>query len=116
MTQALRVYDKENRVIYVSEALDYSNVIFQLAHVMCLIELQDLLNKLTSANKINVGTSLARCHVELANYFAAAFLMPYEPFLREAESMGYDIDHLAARFGSEANVLFTSKHDTLQSQ
>ena len=25
--------------------------------------------------------------------------MPYEPFLREAESMAYDIDRLAARFG-----------------
>jgi predicted transcriptional regulator/transcriptional regulator with XRE-family HTH domain len=99
MTQALRVYDKENRVIYLSEALDYSNVIFQLAHVMCLIELHELLKKLTSINKINAGTSLARCHVELANYFAAAFLMPYERFLREAESMGYDIDRLAARFG-----------------
>jgi XRE family transcriptional regulator, fatty acid utilization regulator len=99
MTQALRVYDKENRVIYLSEALDYSNVTFQLAHVVCLIELQELLKKLTSIKKINAKTSLARCHVELANYFAAAFLMPYEPFLREAESMGYDIDRLAARFG-----------------
>jgi transcriptional regulator with XRE-family HTH domain len=36
MTQALRVYDKENRVIYLSEALDHSNVIFQIAHVLCL--------------------------------------------------------------------------------
>jgi XRE family transcriptional regulator, fatty acid utilization regulator len=99
MTQALRVYDKENRIIYLSEALDYSNVLFQLAHVLCLIELQDLLNKLTAGSKITAGTSLARCHVELANYFAAAFLMPYEPFLREAELMAYDIDRLAARFG-----------------
>jgi XRE family transcriptional regulator, fatty acid utilization regulator len=99
MTQALRVYDKENCVIYLSEALDYSNVTFQLAHVVCLIEQQELLKKLTSIKKINAKTSLARCHVELANYFAAAFLMPYEPFLREAESMGYDIDRLAARFG-----------------
>jgi predicted transcriptional regulator/transcriptional regulator with XRE-family HTH domain len=99
MTQALRVYDKENRIIYLSEALDYSNVLFQLAHVLCLIELQDLLNKLTAGTKITVGTSLSRCHVELANYFAAAYLMPYEPFLREAESMAYDIDRLAARFG-----------------
>ncbi len=99
MTQALRVYDKENRVVYLSEALDYSNVLFQLAHVVCLIELQDLLNKLTAGGKIKTGTSLARCHVELANYFAAAFLVPYEPFLREAESMWYDIDRLAARFG-----------------
>jgi XRE family transcriptional regulator, fatty acid utilization regulator len=99
MTQALRVYDKENRVILLSEALDHSNVVFQLAHVVCLIELQELLKKLTAMKKINVGTSLARCHVELANYFAAAFLMPYEPFLREAQSMGYDLDRLAARFG-----------------
>ena len=99
MTQALRVYDKENRTIYLSEALDYSNVVFQLAHVICLIEFQELLNKLTSSKKVSTGTSLPRCHVELANYFAAAFLMPYEPFLREAESMGYDVDRLAARFG-----------------
>ena len=55
MTQALRVYDKENRVIYLSEALDYSNVIFQLAHVLCLIELRDLLNKLTAASKNQRG-------------------------------------------------------------
>jgi len=99
MTQALRVYDRENRVIYLSEALDFANVVFQIAHVLCLVELVDLLNKLTAGRKISAGTSLARCHVELANYFAAAFLMPYEPFLREAEAMAYDIDRLAARFG-----------------
>ena len=99
MTQALRVYYKEERVIHLSEALDHANVIFQIAHVLCLVELQNLLNKLTAGTKIDAGTSLARCHVELANYFAAAFLMPYEPFLREAESMAYDIDRLAARFG-----------------
>ena len=99
MTEALRVYNKENRIIYLSEALDYSNVLFQLAHVLCLIEFQDLLNQLTAGSKITVRTSLSRCHVELANYFAAAYLMPYEPFLRAAESMAYDIDRLAARFG-----------------
>ena len=99
MTQALRVYDNENRIIYLSEALDHANVVFQLAHVLCLIELRDLLNKLTESTKSNPGTSLARCHIELANYFAAAFLMPYEPFLREAELTAYDIDRLAARFG-----------------
>ena len=41
------------------------------------------------------GTSLARCHVELANYFAAAVLMPYQPFLEAAEATGYDIDRIA---------------------
>jgi hypothetical protein len=44
-------------------------------------------------------TGVARCHVELANYFAAAFLMPYEPFHAAAERSSYDVDRLAAAFG-----------------
>src|SRR5690348_14126060 len=98
MTQALRVYDRDERVVHLSEALDHPNQVFQLAHVLCLVELQDLLDELTADSGITMGTSLARCHVELANYFAAAFLMPYEMFRETAESTGYDIDLIAARF------------------
>jgi predicted transcriptional regulator/transcriptional regulator with XRE-family HTH domain len=98
MTQALRVYDRDERIIHLSEALDHPNQVFQLAHVLCLVELQDLLDELTAGSGIVQGTSLARCHIELANYFAAAFLMPYEPFLRAAESTAYDIDRISARF------------------
>lgn len=98
MTKALRLYDREARVIHLSEALDHCNQVFQLAHVLCLVEFQSQLNELTAASGITKKTSLARCHVELANYFAAAFLMPYETFLRTAESTAYDIDRIAARF------------------
>jgi XRE family transcriptional regulator, fatty acid utilization regulator len=98
MTQALRVYDRNERIIHLSEALDHRNRVFQVAHVLCLVELQDLLDELTAESGITKGTSLARCHVELANYFAAAFLMPYESFLRIAESTAYDIDRISARF------------------
>ncbi|MBI2713088.1 MAG: DUF2083 domain-containing protein [Rhizobiales bacterium] len=98
MTQALRVYDREERVIHLSEALDHCNQVFQLAHVLCLVELQNLLDDLTADSGITKGTSLARCHIELANYFAAAFVMPYKPFLRIAESTTYDIDRISARF------------------
>jgi predicted transcriptional regulator/transcriptional regulator with XRE-family HTH domain len=98
MTQALRVYDRNERIIHLSEALDHRNRVFQVAHVLCLVELQDLLDELTATSGITKGTSLARCHVELANYFAAAFLMPYESFQRTAESTAYDIDRISARF------------------
>ncbi len=98
MTQALRVYDPGERIIYLSEALDHRNRVFQMAHVLCLIEFQNLLDELTANSGIPKGARLTRCHVELANYFAAAFLMPYEPFLRVAESTAYDIDRLSARF------------------
>jgi predicted transcriptional regulator/DNA-binding XRE family transcriptional regulator len=98
MTQTLRVYDREGRIIHLSEALDHCNQVFQLAHVLCLVELQSLLDELTAGSGINSQTSLARCHVELANYFAAAFMMPYENFLHTAESTAYDIDRISARF------------------
>jgi predicted transcriptional regulator/DNA-binding XRE family transcriptional regulator len=99
MTQALRVYDRDARIIHLSEALDHVNQVFQLAHVLCLVELPHLLEKLTAESGITEGTSLARCQVELANYFAAAFLMPYKPFLQAAENTAYDIDRIAAHFG-----------------
>lgn len=99
MTQALRVYNRHARLLYLSEALDHVNQVFQLAHVLCLVELSQLLQQLTAASGITQGTSLARCQVELANYFAAAFLMPYEPFQNAAESTAYDIDRISARFG-----------------
>ncbi|MFN3350399.1 short-chain fatty acyl-CoA regulator family protein [Pseudorhodoplanes sp.] len=98
MTQALRLYDREARIVHLSEALDHCNQVFQLAHVVCLVEFQDLLNELTASSGITNKTSLARCQIELANYFAAAFLMPYEPFLQTAESTAYDIDRIVARF------------------
>jgi predicted transcriptional regulator/transcriptional regulator with XRE-family HTH domain len=98
MTRALRLYDRDEKVIYLSEALDPYNQVFQIAHVLCLVEFQQLLDAITAESDIAKGTSLARCQAELANYFAAAVLMPYEPFLATAEDTAYDIDRISARF------------------
>lgn len=98
MPQTLRIYDRDAREIHLSEALDHRNQTFQLAHVLCLIEFQDILDRLTSKAAIKTDASRALCHAELANYFAAAFLMPYETFAKTAEAVGYDIDRLASRF------------------
>lgn len=99
MRHALRVYDQEEAVVHLSEALDYQNRVFQLAHVLCLLEFPDLLEDLTASSGITSDTGLARCQVELANYFAAAFLMPYEAFLSTAERTKYDIDQISSVFG-----------------
>jgi XRE family transcriptional regulator, fatty acid utilization regulator len=98
MTLALRVYDRDTRTIHLSEALDHRNQVFQLAHVLCLIEFQPILDALTEKSAITTAAGIARCHVELSNYFAAAFLMPYRAFLETAEAFAYDIDRIAARF------------------
>ena len=99
MSQALRIHDEAESIVHLSEALDHQNRVFQLAHVLCLVELPKLLEGLTADSAIRSETGVARCHVELANYFAAAFLMPYEPFYATAERTNYDVDRIAATFG-----------------
>ena len=99
MSQALRVYNAHASEVLLSEALDHPNRVFQLAHVLCLVELPDLLEAEMADSGIVSETGLARCRVELANYFAAAVLMPYAPFLETAERTNYDVDRIAAAFG-----------------
>ena len=61
--------------------------------------LAGLLDDLASGAAIPTSMGAARCRVELANYFAAAFLMPYDRFLATAQATAYDIDRLATTFG-----------------
>ncbi|MEO1067308.1 MAG: short-chain fatty acyl-CoA regulator family protein, partial [Pseudomonadota bacterium] len=95
---ALRFFDQQNRQILLSDGLDYTNRVFQLAHTIALIEHSDVLNEQIERAKIVSDHEVSRCRVELANYFASAVMMPYDDFFREALRVKYDIDHLAARF------------------
>ena len=99
MRNSLRSYSSKSKKIILSEALNYSNRIFQLLHVGCLIEHEGLLNELIAQSNIVDEHSQNRCRVELANYFAAAVIVPYKQFLNEAISSKYDFNHLAVRFG-----------------
>ena len=42
MRESLRIYDADKSVILLSEALDYQNRTFQLAHIVCFVELSNL--------------------------------------------------------------------------
>ncbi|NBB97585.1 MAG: DUF2083 domain-containing protein [Alphaproteobacteria bacterium] len=99
MPATLREYDEAAREVRLSEAMDHPNRVFQLVHVAGLIEHAGLLDTLLSQSRITDSHGLARCRVELTNYFAAAVLMPYAPFLSEALDSKYDFTHLATRFG-----------------
>jgi len=99
MPNTLREYDETAHEVRLSEAMDHPNRVFQLVHVAALIEQRDLLDNLLAQSGLEDLRSRARYRVELANYFAAAVLMPYRAFLSEAQGSKYDFDHLAARFG-----------------
>ncbi|HMB47015.1 MAG TPA: short-chain fatty acyl-CoA regulator family protein, partial [Afifellaceae bacterium] len=98
LDDSLRFFDRHNKRILLSEGLDYTNKVFQLAHCVALIEHSDTLNSVIGDAGISDKRSVARCRVELANYFAAAMMMPYAAFLREAGSVRYDVERLAAKF------------------
>ncbi|MGV8950900.1 MAG: helix-turn-helix domain-containing protein [Cypionkella sp.] len=96
---ALRQYDEARSEILLSEALDQPNRTFQLVHMAALLEQRSLLDALIKRSGITDPRGMARLRVELANYFAAAVLMPYGAFLAEAQATKYDFDHIATRFG-----------------
>ena len=98
MPDTLRSHDPARAEVALSEALDHPNRLFQLVHVLALIECGPTLDALVAGGP-EEAQSRARCRIELANYFAAAVLMPYDAFLAEARASKYDFDHLATRFG-----------------
>ena len=96
---ALRQYDEDRREILLSEALDHTNRTFQLVHMAGLLEQRALFDALIARAGITDARGAARLRVELANYFAAAVLMPYDAYLTHARATKYDFDHIATRFG-----------------
>lgn len=95
---SLRYFDRHNSRLLLSEGLDHINKVFQIAHSIALIEHSDTLNEIIAEGGIKGSDAVGRCRVELANYFAAAVMMPYSAFLKVAQESAYDIEFLAAKF------------------
>ncbi len=98
--QAMRRYDAKRRLVTLSEVLPPRSRRFQLAHQVGLIHASDVLDALGDDELLSSEASRALARVVAANYFAAAVLMPYEPFLRAAQTSRYDIELLAHRYGA----------------
>lgn len=99
MPGALRLFRETDGIVHLSEALDHPNRVFQLAHVIGLLEARETVQGYVAASGIQADTGRARLTVELTNYFAAALLMPYTEFLTLAEATRYDIDRIILGFG-----------------
>jgi len=95
---AVRRYDPETRRLFISEMIPVSSRIFQLAHQIGLLTHRELFDQLMRDAALSTPDSEALCRVALANYFAGAVVMPYEPFLNAAKSLRYDIELLEERF------------------
>lgn len=99
-TRTLRRYDPDRKVLTLSELLPARSRHFQIAHQIGLLAHHELLTEVAGDDRLTTEGSRALCRVALANYFASAVLMPYEPFARTAREERYDIELLGHRFRS----------------
>lgn len=100
MPNMLRWFDRHNQRINLSELLSQSGRRFQLAFQIGMLEHRDLIDAHLDRAKIEGREARGLARTSLANYFAAAVLMPYQRFLKEAEKTRYDVELLAHRFGT----------------
>jgi len=96
----LRRYDRHSRRVLVSEMLEPAARLFQVAFQLALFEAGDELDRLAAEPALSSVEAVRLFRIGLANYMAAAIVMPYERFLGEAVKTRYDIDVLARRFSA----------------
>jgi predicted transcriptional regulator/transcriptional regulator with XRE-family HTH domain len=96
----LRRFDPERKLVTLSELLPTRSRMFQLAYQVAAVSQRAAMDRLTSAPEAHLSSDEARtlARIALGNYFAAAVLMPYAPFLEAAKKERYDIDVLGRRF------------------
>ena len=100
MPEMLRYFDRHSKRINLSELLRQSGRRFQLAFQIGMLEHRDLIDELIKSANFPNRDAEGLARTSLANYFAAATLMPYSRFLKEAENCQYDVDLLGHRFGT----------------
>ena len=90
----VRRYDPEKRELSLSEVLPPWSRHFQLAHQIGLLDAAAVIDAVIARSQAHLTTpdSVKLCRIALANTFAAAFLMPYDDFLRFAVDVRYDIE------------------------
>ncbi|MFD4635952.1 short-chain fatty acyl-CoA regulator family protein [Lentzea sp. NPDC058436] len=90
-------YDPATRVLHLSTGLRPGQQAFRMAVQVAYAEHGDLLTSLAAEVRNPQSRTLTR--IGLANYFAAAFILPYKDFLATAESFRYDVERLTDHYG-----------------
>jgi predicted transcriptional regulator/transcriptional regulator with XRE-family HTH domain len=104
MPGGLKRFDIHNRQLQISEALDTASRTFQMATQLAWLEARSLIEAEVTGAAATLApagpfASQLLAH-NLASYWAAALMMPYGRFQAAAESLGYDLELLQARFSA----------------
>ncbi|MCP1842028.1 putative transcriptional regulator/DNA-binding XRE family transcriptional regulator [Bradyrhizobium sp. USDA 4538] len=100
MRETLRRFDRHRRQLLISELVDSSGRSFQLALQIGFVECGAAIDAIVSRAGPLDDTARRLYRITLANYFAAAAMMPYQAFHSAAEALSYDVHVLAQRFNA----------------
>src|SRR6266571_6920635 len=100
MRETLRRFDRHRRQLLISELVDGPGRAFQLAFQIGLSECGGSFETIVGRAGPLDDTPRRLYRITLANYFAAAVMMPYQVFHGAAEALSYDVHVLAQRFNA----------------
>ncbi|WP_457487799.1 helix-turn-helix domain-containing protein [Tardiphaga sp. P5_C10] len=98
MRETLRRFDRHRRQLLISEMVDAPGRAFQVAFQIGLVECSSNFESIIGRTGPLDDTTRRLYRITLANYFAAAALMPYAVFHAAAEALSYDVQVLGQRF------------------
>lgn len=99
LPESVRRYDHHRKRLFLSEVLTGAGRSFAIAYQLAMLEHRDLLDAMADRAAPHDRPTRNLVKVSLANYLAAATLMPYAAIHEAAEKTGYDIELVRARFG-----------------
>ena len=92
----LHRYDPATKTLEISSHLSAGQQVFRLAAELAYLEFGELIDTLVEEGKFTSDESRTLARLGLANYFAAATVLPYRQFHDVAENFRYDVERLSA--------------------
>ena len=109
----LHRYDPETKTLEISSHLSRGQQVFKMAAELAYLEFGDLIDSMVEEGKFTSDESRTLARLGLANYFAAAAMLPYRQFHDVAENFRYDVERLSA-FYSVSYETIAHRLSTLQ--
>jgi XRE family transcriptional regulator, fatty acid utilization regulator len=109
----LHRFDPASRRLEIGSHLSSGQQVFKMAAELAYLEFGDLIDKLVEDGTFTSEESTTLARLGLANYFAAATVLPYAQFHEVAEKFRYDVERLSA-FYSVSYETIAHRLSTLQ--
>jgi XRE family transcriptional regulator, fatty acid utilization regulator len=114
----LHSYDPKTKTLEISNHLSSGQQLFKMAAELAYLEFGDLIDSLVDEGKFTSDESHTLARLGLANYFAAAAVLPYRQFHDVAENFRYDVERLssfyAVSYETIAHRLSTLQRPTMR--